>query len=65
MFVYNSTIHESTGMTPYKMVFGEEMILPMNLIIENSDDIVVYKNETECVSHLEKNVCVKWIPKLA
>lgn len=44
MFAYNSTIHESTGMTP---VFGEEMTLPVYLITENldSDEIYLYKNE--------------------
>lgn len=59
VFAYNSTIHESTGMTPYKMVFGEEMTLPVNLITENvdSDDIAVYKNEAEYVRHLEKCLC--------
>lgn len=59
VFAYNSTIHESTGMTPYKMVFGEEMTLPVNLISENldSDDIAVYKNEAEYVRYLEKCLC--------
>lgn len=59
VFAYNSTIHESTGMTPYKMVFSEEMTLPVNLITKNleSDDIAVYKNEAEYVRHIERCLC--------
>lgn len=59
MFAYNSTIDESTGMTPYKMVFSDEMTLPVNLITENldSDDIAVNKNEAEYVRHSEKCLC--------
>lgn len=57
--MYNSIIYEFIGMMLYKMVFGEEMILFVNFIIENldSDDIVVYKNEVEYVCYLEKCLC--------
>lgn len=34
MMVYNSTPHESTGMTPHRMVYGEEMRFPIDFITE-------------------------------
>ena len=35
VFAYNSTVHDTTGITPYRMVFGEEMRLPVELVTEN------------------------------
>lgn len=35
VFAYNSTVHGATGITPYRMVFGEEMRLPVELVTEN------------------------------
>ena len=35
VFAYNSTVHDTTGITPYRMVFGEEIRLPVELVTEN------------------------------
>ena len=32
MLAYNTTVHTTTGFTPYKLVFGEECNLPGNLV---------------------------------
>ena len=32
MLAYNTTVHTSTGFTPYRLVFGEECSLPVNLV---------------------------------
>ena len=32
MLVYNTTVHTSTGFTPYRLVFGDECNLPGNLV---------------------------------
>ena len=32
MLAYNTTVHTSTGFTPYRLVFGEECSLPGNLL---------------------------------
>ena len=37
VMVYNSTVHESTGQTPHRMVYGEEMRFPLDLV---SEDII-------------------------
>ena len=31
--IYNMSIHDSTGQTPYKMMFGNEMPLPLNYLL--------------------------------
>ena len=32
MLVYNTTVHTTTGFTPYRLVFGDECNLPGNLV---------------------------------
>ena len=32
MLAYNTTVHTSTGYTPYRLVFGDECNLPGNLV---------------------------------
>ena len=32
VLAYNTTVHTSTGFTPYRLVFGEECSLPGNLV---------------------------------
>ena len=32
MLAYNTTVHTTTGFTPYRLVFGEECNLPGNLV---------------------------------
>ena len=31
MMVYRSSVHESTGFSPYRLMFGEECTLPMDI----------------------------------
>lgn len=38
VMVYNSTPHESTGQTPHRMVYGEEMQFPLNFITSNIEE---------------------------
>ena len=33
MMAYRSSIHETTGETPYMMVHGQEMVLPIDLVV--------------------------------
>ena len=35
---YNSTPHESTGISPYKLVFGREMSFPIDIITDKVDE---------------------------
>ena len=38
VMVYNSTTHESTGQTPNRMVYGEEMRFPLDFIADDIED---------------------------
>ena len=38
VMAYNSTVHESTGMSPYRLVYGEKMTMPIDIITEPSPD---------------------------
>ncbi|CAC5386202.1 unnamed protein product [Mytilus coruscus] len=40
MMAYNSTPHESTGISPYKLVFGQEMSFPIDIITEQIDEML-------------------------
>ena len=33
VFAYNTTVHESTGFTPYRLMFGMEAILPLDALL--------------------------------
>uniref|UniRef100_A0A671PPZ2 Integrase catalytic domain-containing protein n=1 Tax=Sinocyclocheilus anshuiensis TaxID=1608454 RepID=A0A671PPZ2_9TELE len=34
MMAYRSSIHSSTGFTPYKVLFGQEMVLPVDIMMD-------------------------------
>lgn len=34
VLAYNTTPHETTGITPYRMVFGNEASIPLNIMTE-------------------------------
>ena len=34
-FVYNTTVHRTTGATPYSMIFGREAQYPIDLLVPN------------------------------
>ena len=58
VFAYNSSIHETTEITPYRMVFGEEMTLPVQLITRNLDGqrTSMCKYQAEYVQGLENSL---------
>ena len=49
---YNSTPHETTGITPYRMLFGTEMCIPLEIISENLPGEEMYTNESEYVRNM-------------
>ena len=44
MLAYRSSVHETTGFTPYYLVYGQEATLPVDLLIENTLDKSSAKN---------------------
>ncbi len=44
MMAYRSSVHASTGVTPFAMLYGREMVLPVDLMVpkptENTDQVV-------------------------
>ncbi|VDI10971.1 Hypothetical predicted protein [Mytilus galloprovincialis] len=54
---YNSTPHESTGIIPYKLVFGREMSFPINIITEPIEEMSQDpKYTSEYVTELEERL---------
>ena len=37
MMAYHSSVHESTGFTPNEMMFGREVLLPLDLVIGQAE----------------------------
>ena len=57
VMAYNSSVHETTGITPYRMVFGTEMIVPVELQTEpvhlsDAEELTV----SEYVRNMRKNL---------
>lgn len=50
---YNSTLHESTGISPYKLVLGREMSFPIDIITDTVDEA---PNEPKYVSEYVKEM---------
>jgi low affinity Fe/Cu permease len=57
VMAYNATPHESTGLTPHRLVYGREMTFPLDMI---TDPIGIEKDErkltSEYVRILENNL---------
>ena len=54
---YNSSVQESTGQTPYFMVFGREATLPIDLVCPvKQPGIKQYKNSSEFVQELQQKL---------
>lgn len=34
MMAYSSSVHVSIGYTPYKVVFGQEMVIPVDMMLD-------------------------------
>ncbi|CAC5408224.1 unnamed protein product [Mytilus coruscus] len=57
MMAYNSTPHESTGISPYKLVFSQEMSLPIDIITEQIDEMLpVPKYASTYIQELEERL---------
>lgn len=56
VFAYNSTFHDTTGITPYRMVFGEEMRLPVELVTGHVNDEHHSSLPSEYVRTLENSL---------
>ena len=56
VFAYNSTVHDTTGITPYRMVFGEEIKLPVDIATEKVDigQSALPKNQAEYVQKISQ-----------
>ncbi|XP_062579779.1 uncharacterized protein LOC134241774 [Saccostrea cucullata] len=52
---YNSTPHESTSVSPHKMVFGREIKLPLDIMANNVVEEKTF--ETDFVRNLKDNLC--------
>lgn len=52
---YNSTPHESTGLSPHKMVFGREIKLPLDVMADNVVEEEML--ETDFVRNLKDSLC--------
>lgn len=51
MMAYRSSVHSSTGFTPYKVVFGQEIVLPVDVML-NLGEGEKFTSASEYVSRL-------------
>ena len=58
MMAYRSSVHETMGVTPCRMMFGHEINLPVNLVLGRPFQEKVYENSPDYVDDLE-NMAVK------
>ncbi|VDI51822.1 Hypothetical predicted protein [Mytilus galloprovincialis] len=59
VMAYNSTPHDSTGITPYRMMFGDEMKMPLDLIAgspSDDDEETHFKNEHSFVAKIREEL---------
>ena len=58
VLAYNSTPHETTNITPYRMVFGTEISIPLDIIIEtpNEESDNKFISASDYVRNLEDNM---------
>ena len=38
VMAYNTTPQESTGVCPHRLVYGEEMLMPLDIMTENTPE---------------------------
>lgn len=58
VMAYNATPHQSTGLTPHKMVFGDEMRMPLDILspLKNDEEDFVGSNEHYFVAKLREEL---------
>ena len=65
---YNSTVHESTGMSPHMLVYGEKMTIPIDILTDpiageeapmTSDYVVQLQSKLREFHHLVRNTIKK------
>ena len=44
-FVYNTTVHKTTGQTPFSLVFGQECKYPIDLLLPKAPGHEIAKYE--------------------
>ena len=54
VMAYNSSVHETTGITPYRMLYGTEMTMPVDLQTESTD---IGKTDVISASEYVTNLC--------
>lgn len=54
VMAYNSSVHETTGITPFRMMFGSEMTIPVDL---QTESLEIGKGEKISETKYVKNLC--------
>ena len=57
MLTYRSSVHESTGESPAKMLFGREVTLPIYLLLGASERVEEYQCCLSYVTDLRNTLC--------
>lgn len=47
MMAYSSSVQASAGFTPYKVLFGQEMVLPVDIML-GVDNMLKFQSVNEC-----------------
>lgn len=55
MLAYRSSVHTSTGFTPYKVLFGQEVVLPVDIML-NLDNRERFTSVSEYVANLAETL---------
>lgn len=57
---YNTTPHETNNITPYRMVFGTEARIPVDIMSDRIEQEEVFdtENESEYARHLEEELAI-------
>lgn len=53
LFAYNTTVHQSTGLSPYELMFGRKPTLPVDLLLGNIDPSHELTTEQWVAQHRE------------
>lgn len=57
VFAYNATIHESTGYSPYELMFGRKPKLPVDTLFESAEETAV-QDTTDYIKDLKERMKV-------